>query len=153
MKGNAMSSADSTEFDFGPIEFVLLGFDGRQLDSVVREAVEDLHRTKAIRLLDLVVVSSNDEGELSVAEVEDMSDDHGFGGIELVASGIAADEDLIEFAEMMPPGTSAAVAVIEIVWAKELASKLARSGGFVIHSERVPAPVVNAALAELTLEG
>jgi hypothetical protein len=37
---------------------------------------------------------------------------------------------------------------IELLWAKNLASKFAASGGIVLQTERIPAPVVNAVLAE-----
>ena len=45
-----------------------------------------------------------------------------------------------------------AILAIELLWAKHLASRFAASGGVVLQTERIPAPVVNAALAEAEVE-
>jgi hypothetical protein len=148
-----MSATGSPEFDFGPIEFVLFGFEGNGPDAGFLAAIQRLVESDTIRLLDLVIVSSDASGEISITEIEELPGDHGLAAIELAASGIAAEEDLLDITAAMPPGSSAAVAVVELVWAKELAMTLSESGGFVIHSERVPAPVVNQALAALSQEG
>ncbi|HEY4269170.1 MAG TPA: DUF6325 family protein [Galbitalea sp.] len=148
-----MSLADSPGFDFGPIEFVLLGFEGSAPDAAFLSAIEGLVESDTIRLLDLVIVTSDSAGDVSIVEIDELPEDYGLAALELSASGIAAEEDLIDVTEAMPPGSSAAIAVIELVWAKDLAAKLSASGGFVIHSERVPAVVVNDALATLSQEG
>jgi uncharacterized membrane protein len=143
----------TTTFDYGPIEFVLLGFDRALPTAGVINALEDLIESGEIRLLDLVIVSSDGDGVLSVTEIEDVSDEYGFGTIELEASGIAADDDIREFASELPADSAAVVLVVELVWAKKLAAALANSNGFVIHSDRIPAPIVNAAMHVLTTEG
>ncbi|GAA3878238.1 hypothetical protein GCM10022381_20820 [Leifsonia kafniensis] len=138
-----------TEYAYGPVEILLLGFDGNQPRAALREALADLVVEGSIRLLDLLLVSVDETGGISSAELEDGADGYGLGGLVLAASGVAADEDILEMAAHLAPGTSAALAVIEHTWARQLASALAESGGYVIHTDRIPAPVVNAALAEL----
>jgi uncharacterized membrane protein len=135
--------------EFGPIEFVLAEFDREAPNAAVVEGIRDLVENGTIRLLDLVLVSRGVDGLVVATEIEDVSDEYGFGSIELEASGIAADEDIQELATAIPPGSSALLAVVELLWAKKLAAALAASDGFVVHTERVPAPVVNAALAAL----
>ena len=137
------------DFEYGPVEMLLIGFEGERPGPAVVEAIADLIEGGLVRLLDLTFISRNELGEVSTVEIEDVSDEYGFGGVELEATGLAADEDIAEFAEAIPFGTSAALGVVELVWAKHLASKLAQSNGTVLAFERIPAPVVNAALAEL----
>jgi hypothetical protein len=139
-----------TEYTYGPIEILLVGFDGNQPGPALRDAIADLVVEGSIRLLDLLLVSVDEVGGISSAELEDDVDGYGLGGIALAASGMAADEDILEMAAHLTPGSSAALAVIEHTWARRLSSALAESGGYVIHTDRIPAPVVNAALAELT---
>lgn len=61
-------------------------------------------------------------------------------------------EDIETIAEAMPLGISAALLVVELTWAKHLATKLFELGGFVIRSERIPAAVVKVAAAEAFIE-
>jgi uncharacterized membrane protein len=142
----------SKEFDYGPVQFLLVGFDGDRPNAGVIDAIKDLLESDTIRLLDLLLIAHSDDGVITATEIEDLTDEYGFGSIELEASGVATDDDIQEFGASIPPGTSAAFAVIEYVWAKHLASKLAESGGFLIGSEFIPAPVVNAELAAVAAE-
>ena len=139
----------TTQFDYGPVEFLLLAFESDAPPRSVVEAVEDLIEAGTIRLLDLVVVSRSPSGEVTAVDVEDVSEEYGFGSIELEATGLAPDEDIQELGADLAPGTSAVLLVVEHRWAKTLAERVASSGGYLIHSERIPAPIVNEQLAAL----
>jgi len=136
------------EFEYGPIDLYLVGFEGDRPDSGTLEAIKDLIGGGEIRLLDFLVVSREPDGSVSIVEIDDVSDEYGFGTVELEATGLVGDEDVQEFAEQIPPGTSAALLAVELLWAKRLASRFAASGGVVLSAERIPAPVVNAVMAE-----
>lgn len=99
-----------------------------------------------VRLLDLVQVSRSESGELSFLEVDEAGITVGEMDMEL--SGLASEEDLNEFGSNVPPGTSALLLVVELRWAVHLASRLAESNGYVIDFLRIPAPAVNAVVAE-----
>ena len=66
----------------------------------------------------------------------------------VLVAGLAGMEDIEALAEQVPPGTSAAILVVELLWAKAFAAALYDAGGAVIAREGIPAPVVNAFLAE-----
>ena len=140
------------EFTYGPVELLLLAFDGVEPPPSVVEAITELLEEGTIRLLDLMLVSRSREGAVTAVDIEDVSDEYGFGSIELEATGLAAEDDIQELAEGLPLGSSAALLVIEHRWAKNLTDRLAASGGFVVHSDRIPAPIVNAELAALASE-
>ncbi len=137
-----------TEFEYGPVDLYLVGFEGDRPDEGTLEAIRELVAGGEIRLLDFLVVSREPDGSVQISEFEEIADDYGFGVTELETIGLVGDEDVEEFAEQIPPGTSAALLAIELVWAKRLASRFAQSGGIVLTAERIPAPVVNAVLAE-----
>lgn len=134
-----------TEFAFGPVELYLVGFEGDRPAPGVMSALLDLMESGVVRLLDFVIVSKSDDGEVTVVEVEG-DEDYGFGDVELHATGITGDEDIDELAELIPPGGSAALLALELAWARTLAERFANSGGVVLRSERIPAPIVNAVL-------
>ncbi len=135
-----------TEFAFGPVELYLVGFEGDRPAPGVLSALFDLVDGGLVRLLDFVIVSKSSDGDVTVVEIEE-DDDYGFGDVELHATGIAGDEDIEELAALIPPGGSAALVALELAYARTLAERLADSGGVVLHSERIPAPIVNAVLA------
>jgi uncharacterized membrane protein len=132
------------EFRYGPVELYLVGFEGDRPAPSVVEALADLLDSGLMRLLDFIILSRSEEGDVTVVEVEDEADEYGLADIELAAIGIAGDEDIDELAELVPPGQSAALVVLEMVFARALAEKIAASGAEVLSVERIPAPVVNA---------
>ncbi|PZU41326.1 MAG: hypothetical protein DI573_01210 [Microbacterium sp.] len=131
-------------FRYGPVELYLVGFDGDRPEPGVVDALQSLVGSGLIRLLDLVILSREEDGSVEVIEIEDDDDGFGFGDIELAETGIAGDEDIEELAELLEPGTSAALVAFELVYARQLAGALADSGAVVLSAERIPAPVVNA---------
>jgi|LSQX01.1.fsa_nt_gb uncharacterized membrane protein len=134
------------EFRFGPVELYLVGFEGDRPDPGVMQALIDLLDSGRVRLLDFIIVSKSEDGEITVTEVEDEREAYGFADIEIVATGLTGDDDIEEFADLIPPGGSAALVALELAYVRELASKLAASGGVVLRTERIPAPVVNAVI-------
>lgn len=150
-RGDTLQTAKGeimADFEYGPVELYLVGFQGDRPDGGTLDAIRELIEGGEIRLLDLLVISRHEDGAVYVTEFEDVSEEYGFGTVELEAVGLVADEDAKELAEGIAPGTSGALLAIELLWAKHLASKFASSGGIVLETVRIPAPVVNAALAE-----
>ena len=135
-----------TTFEYGPVELHLVAFEGDRPDPGVISAIVELIEDGLVRLLDLIVVSKSADGGVSAVEIDDDAERFGFTGVELAELGIAGEEDIEELAELIEPGASAAIIAYELVWAKRLAERLAESGGYVLQSERIPAPVVNALL-------
>lgn len=136
------------QFEFGPVDISVVSFAGDRPDDATIAAIEELIESGEIAVLDLLFVSRASNGDLTVTEFEDVGEEWGFTRIELPASGVIGDDDVDDLVSMIEPGRSAAVIAIELVFAKRLASKLAASGGLVLHSERIPAAVVNAVLSD-----
>ncbi|MGH1525139.1 DUF6325 family protein [Leifsonia sp. L25] len=135
------------EFEYGPAEFIVAQFDNDRPSPGVVQAILDLVESGTVRLLDLVFVMRHADGGAEIVELEEIGDEIGMADITLEAGGLAGGEDVDSIAELIEPGTTGAIMVIEHLWAKELASKFFQAGGLVVHSERIPAPVVNAVVA------
>lgn len=136
-----------SDLEWGPVEIMLVGFEGEKPTSGVVDAVTELVRSGTVRLLDLLFVSRSADGTVSSAEWEEAGEGYGFAGLELEAPGLAGEEDVEDFAALLPAGATAVLLVIELVWAKNFASQLVGSEGGVIASQRIPAAIVNAAAA------
>ncbi|NLP84656.1 hypothetical protein HF576_12420 [Microbacterium sp. CFH 90308] len=135
-----------TTFDYGPIEFYAVAFDGDRPGPAVLKAVDDLVAAGTVNVLDLVFARRSPEGELEILELSDTIDDGDVPPLDM--AGLAGEDDIAELAAGLEPGTSAAIIVVELLWAKAFASALYDAGGAVIAREGVPAPIVNAFLAE-----
>lgn len=131
------------QFTFGPVELYLVGLEDSRPSAGVLEALGELLDAGLVRLLDFVIITKSDDGEVTVTELDTGADEYGFAGTEMAAIGIAGDDDIEELAELVPPGSSAALVVLELAWAKTLSQRLAASGAEVLSVERIPAPVVN----------
>lgn len=134
-----------TDFDYGPIEFYAIGFEGDRPGPGVLKAIDDLVAEGTVNVLDLVFVRRSPEGELEILELSDTIESD-VPALDL--EGLAGEEDILALADGLEPGTSAAILVVELLWAKAFASALYDAGGAVIAREGVPAPIVNAFLAE-----
>ena len=135
-----------TTFDYGPIEFYAIGFEGARPGGAVLEAIDDLVASGTVNLLDLVFATKSADGELTIVELSDTTDDDGVPALSL--AGLAGEEDIAELADGIAPGTSAAILVVELLWAKKFAGALFDAGGVVIARQGIPAPIVNAFLSE-----
>ncbi|WP_223692562.1 DUF6325 family protein [Leifsonia poae] len=141
-----------TDFEYGPAEFIVAQFDSDRPSPGVVQAILDLLDTGTVRLLDLLFVSRAPSGEVTLLEFDDVGDEYGLAGVTLEASGLAGAEDVDDITELIDPGTSGAILVLEHTWAKNLANRFFAAGGSVVHAERIPAPVVNAVLTEAAEE-
>lgn len=135
-----------TTFDYGPIEFYAIGFDGDRPGPEVLAAIDDLVAAGTVNLLDLVFARRSPEGELEILELSDTIDDGDVPALDL--AGLAGEEDIQALAEGLEPGSSAAIVVVELLWAKSFAAALYDAGGTVLARHGIPAPIVNAFLAE-----
>lgn len=144
------------DFEYGPVELYLIGFHGDRPGADVLEAIVDLVKTDTVRLLDLLFVSRSHDDELRVIELEEVAEEYGLGDLRIDEAGLAGEEDVEDLADAIAAGTSAAVLVIEHRWARNFAQALYSAGGQVLHTERIPAPVVNelvAAVGAASIEG
>jgi uncharacterized membrane protein len=154
---------------FGPVQMLVLGFDRTQFDGKVMPELARLKEAGIVRLIDLLFVSKNEEGELDVVRQSDLSAEEatefgalvgalvGLGtGDEEVAMAAATagaeegedghflgDSEVWYLADAIPEGTSAAVALIEHLWAIPLRDKIVDAGGVALADEWIhPADLV-----------
>ena len=149
------SSSDTATTDIhGPIDYLLLEFPRDQLTGEAGPALVELVDRGVIRLLDLLVISKDEDGAVEAVE---LTDPRGEGaGFEYFAgsrSGLLGDDDMREAAEAMELNTVAALIVYENAWAIPFVGAVRRSGGEVIASTRIPASDVMAALDALEAQG
>lgn len=131
----------------GPIDYLLIEWKGRQPNGEVAPVVVDLVDRGLIRVLDLLFVAKDEEGNVAALELADLGEEVTELAIfEGASSGLLGDDDVAQAGEVLEPGTSAALLVFENTWAAPFVAAVRRSGGELVASGRIPAEDVLAAL-------
>jgi hypothetical protein len=128
----------------GPVDFVIIEFDGTKMTGAAASALLDLVDAGIIRIWDLLVIRKEADGTFSGVDINDLGADElgGFSAFAGARSGLLGDDDLAEAAEAMLPGTAAAVIVYENSWAIPFIAAAMDAGAQVVASARIPADVV-----------
>jgi hypothetical protein len=134
-----------------PVEYLIIGFPGNRFSGEIMPALTELVEGGVIRIIDLVFVKKDADGEVTTFEFEDLQEaaELGFENLDGEAGGLLNDEDLDLAAAALAPDSSAALIVWEQRWAERIADAIRNAGGEIVAGWRIPAPVVDAALAGL----
>jgi hypothetical protein len=137
--------------DLGPIEYIVVGFAGNRFTGDIAPALAELLEAGLIRIVDLAVVSKNADGDVMIAEMQELNPEVAtdFVKLECSVSGLLSEADLDELGNDLAPDTSAAAMLVEHLWATRFAKAVRAAGGTLILSERIPQAVVAEAHASL----
>jgi uncharacterized membrane protein len=159
---------------FGPVQILVIGFDDPEFKGEIRAELERLREHDVVRLIDLLVVRKDDEGSVERLRHSDLSQEEleDFGAIVGALIGVGADgeegatagavlgaaamedgqvfddADTWYVDDAIPPGTAAAVALLEHRWAIGLRDAIRNANGFHLADAWVhPADLVAIGLA------
>jgi hypothetical protein len=59
----------------GPIDYIVVGFKGNNFDGSVLEEISKAVESEVIRVVDLLFVIKDEDGTVTMAEIEDQEDD------------------------------------------------------------------------------
>ena len=142
----------------GPVQMLIVGFTGDNFDGSIMKELDRLKEHDIVRLIDLLFVKKNEDGEIEVAQRSDLNAEEAqqFGAIIGALVGLGADgEEGAEYGALagaaelqdghvfdddavwylgdaIPDGTAAAVALLEHRWAIPLRDKIAQAGGLTL---------------------
>jgi len=134
----------------GPIDYVLLEFTGNKLTGRAAEELVNLVERGIVHVYDVLLVGKDANGSTYMVDLAEQSGQAGgFADLAGARSGILAEDDLLEVAGAMQPGTLAAAIVYENTWAIPFVAAALESGGQLIAGGRIPAEDVMEALDAL----
>jgi hypothetical protein len=137
----------------GPVEYIIVGFPGNQFNGEIAPELGKLVESGTIRILDLVFITKDADGEVSAVEFEDHADVALFNALEGEVGGLISNEDVEYAAVELEPNSSAALLIWEDVWATPFVEAMRNSGGVLIEGSRIPHDLIEAAEAELAAAG
>ncbi len=121
---------------YGPLEYVLFQFDDDRFLEELLPALIALNDLGCIRFVDLVFITKDESGNLTIVEIDELTDEDAAAFDPLLNDyfGTLTEEDVIMAAENLPENTSAAVVLFEHYWAIRLQQAVQHAGGFMLDS-------------------
>lgn len=123
----------------GPIDYVLVEFKGNKFDGSILKELEKSSDKGIIDVLDLAVVSKDENGEVVIIDVATVDDE--IITTFITSNGITGDmigeEDVDEVTEIMENNTSAGLLIIEHLWAKDLKQAIFNADGVLVADGRI----------------
>ena len=133
----------------GPVEYIVVGFPGNKFSGEIVPALAELIESGTVRIIDLVFIAKDVDGGVTFIEYDELEDVLGYEGLEGEAGGLLSDEDALEAAAGLEPGSSALMILWEDLWAAPLAHALRNADAVLLGGGRIPYQVVEAAMAAL----
>ncbi len=134
--------------ELGPVDYLIVEFPAGASNFTGEMADELLRLVDAgtIRLIDVLILTKNEDGSVDAIELEDLDDLGAFQRLEAELAEMLAEEDVEHLAAAMDPGSTAGVLIWENLWAAPFASAARRAGGQLIANGRIPAQAIIAAV-------
>ena len=126
--------------ELGPVELLFVEFPGNQFTGEIIPALSELVEQGTIRVIDLVFVAKDGDGNAVGIELEELDDDfrENFNSVVTELEGLIAEEDIEDLAAALEPNSSAGILLFENTWAKRFRDAVAGSGGELV--ARIPIP-------------
>jgi uncharacterized membrane protein len=122
----------------GPVDLVLLRFPGNQFTGEIAPALGELVSNGTVRILDLVFIIKDADGNVAGVELADLGDvGAAFESIDGEVSELLTDEDIAAAGAELEPNSSAALLMFENSWAGRFVNAVRAANGEVVAYERI----------------
>jgi hypothetical protein len=134
--------------ELGPVDYLVVEFPAGASNFTGEMAKELIALVDAgtIRVIDVLVLTKNDDGTVDATELSDIEELGELQAIEADLAELLAADDVINLAAAMDPGSTAGVLIWENLWAAPFASAARRSGGQLIANGRIPIQAIIASI-------
>ncbi len=133
----------------GPVEYLIVGFPGNEFNGQIAPELAKLISNGTIRIIDLVFILKDADGDVAVAEFDEHEALAPFAELDGEVGGIISHQDIEHAAVDLEPNSSAALLIWEDIWAAPFVEALRESGGVLIEGSRIPHDLIEDALAGL----
>jgi hypothetical protein len=126
--------------ELGPVDYLVVEFppDTSNFTGEMATELAKLADTGTIRLLDIIILRKDDNGDIEALEIDDLDEVSEIVHLEAEIAEILAADDVAHLAAAMDNGTTAGVIVWENTWAAPFASAARRAGGQLVATGRIP---------------
>jgi hypothetical protein len=134
----------------GPVEYIAIAFPGNKFSGKIIPAIKDLQDSGTIRVLDLVIITKDEAGDVRAIELSEASPEEQATLATLGVQGrnLLGQEDFEDIGDALDPNSTAALMIWENAWAERFATSLRDADGILIANGRIPAALVEEIMAE-----
>ena len=135
----------------GPVEYLVVVFEGNQFKGEIIPALNDLRDKGLLRIIDLAIVAKDQEGNVLLLEASELTGEVAEALVKLEGEhdDLLSEADLLLVAEDLPNNCTAAAMLFENVWAARFAEAVRNASGQVVMNVRIPHDVIEAARRSL----
>ena len=132
----------------GPVDYLVVEFPAntQNFTGEIAEELVKLHDAGTIRVMDVLILIKDDDGNVEAHELSDFPNLGEVGKLEAQLAETLAEEDVVNLAAAMDPGSVAGVLIFENLWAAPFGSAVRRAGGQLIANGRIPIQAIIAAV-------
>lgn len=136
--------------DLGPMSYLAFEFEGNKFRGDLMPDLMNLVEKKIIRVLDLVAVMKDKTGKVTTRELVEMDPDEiiMINPLKSQIKGLFSTEDIEAIGLMIRPNTTAAMLLIEHLWADKFFKDVKAANGRLVDNQFIPAILVQEALDE-----
>jgi len=134
--------------ELGPVDYLVVEFPAGESNFTGEMAKElvALVDSGTIRLIDVLVLTKDADGSVDAMELSDIENLGPLQQLEAELAELLAEEDVVNLAASMDPGSTAGVLIWENLWAAPFASAARRAGGQLIADGRIPIQAIIASI-------
>lgn len=123
----------------GPIDYIIVGFEGNKFDGSILKAVADAIDAGTIGLVDLALISKGEKGDVTKVNIADLGDQYAveFSTKYKPEGENIEQDDIDEMSDLLEDNTSAGLLIIEQLWAKPLKKALIDANGVLVAEGRI----------------
>jgi hypothetical protein len=133
----------------GPVEYIVVGFPGNKFNGEILPELATLVASGTVRILDLVFIGKDSDGEVLAFEIDEMEELAASAGLDGEFGGLISPTDIEHAASALEPNSSAALLIWEDLWAIPFATALRDSNGVLLEGGRIPHEIIEPALSDL----
>lgn len=123
----------------GPIDYIIVGFEGNNFDGSILRAIADAIDNGVISLVALSVVAKDKSGDITKLNIADLGDEYAVEFVEKYKgdSDLIDQADIDEVADLLENETAAGLLVVEQLWAIPLKKSIIDAGGVLVAEGRI----------------
>jgi hypothetical protein len=139
----------------GPIDFLALEFSGNKFDGSILTSILELVQAGVIRVIDLVVILKDQDGNVIVRELKELDPDtvRVLDPLQVEVTSMITRNDIDHIAAGLDNNSTAAAMLFENVWALKTMQAMLDANGRLLMFERIPHDVVEEALSDIAAIG
>jgi uncharacterized protein YuzE len=133
-----------------PVDYLAVAFPGNKFSGAILPEIKKLVDAGTIRVLDLVIITKDEEGNVAAIEASEASPElaASLAALGIEGKNLLGQDDFEDIGEALEPNSTCGLMVWENVWAADFAKSLRDADGILLGQGRIPAAFLEELMAE-----